>query len=170
MERIKEFAFFKLPPKFTSDKMGYFTEKNILLEALRLSVWHGEQKWRSHCHTLLWSLCHLILTDKLKLTWEGLRIIICTKPNHGDSRTGLSGCMPTTNMVKTIFERWSQLLFYFWLCLYGDSANAVPTVRNCTPEFPTLGGIAGCQPSRGAMAGPLPGRSAFLITEIFWAR
>ena len=23
-----------------------------------------------------------------------------------------------------------------------ESANAVPTIRNCTPEFPTFGGIA----------------------------
>ena len=50
--------------------------------------------------------------------------------------------------------------FCLWICLYGDSANAVPTIRNCTPEFPTFGGIAGCQPDRSAMDGPLPGRTA----------
>ncbi len=30
-----------------------------------------------------------------------------------------------------------------------DSANAVPTIRNCTPEFPTFGGIAKVNPDRG---------------------
>ena len=50
----------------------------------------------------------------------------------------------TTRSIDLRRSDLNLLLVLFW----GESANAVPTTRNCSPEFLTLEGIAGVSLNR----------------------
>jgi len=93
---------------------------------------------------------------------------ICRLPSVALVRTGLEN----KRNALAILRGAEVTLRDVWFKVHNmrDSAYAVPANKNSASEVSTLGIIAGVNPIGGAMTGPRPGGTAWMITVDLHAR